>query len=160
MKYIITRYKRETRMYKTVLEARLWNITRLDILSRYISFTSFSDTIRCIWIYPPPCSTIRLWNLREEIYISFSIFIIKMYIYVYFHRSATRNTYCVTTHQPPPPPHSSLYLPPRLHRICRKCWHTRACSFVRGEGNTWFVICVQRRGHIFSYSSTPPYIHP
>lgn len=140
MKYIITRYKRETRMYKTVLEARLWNITRLDILSRYISFTSFSDTIRCIWIYPPPCSTIRLWNLREEIYISFSIFIIKMYIYVYFHRSATRNTYCVTTH---PPPHTLHPLPsPSITSDLQEVL-AYASLFIRTWGRE-YVVCNMR----------------
>lgn len=35
-----------------------------------------------------------------------------------------------------------------------------ASLFIRTWGNTWFVICVQRREHIFSYVSTPPYIHP
>lgn len=34
-----------------------------------------------------------------------------------------------------------------------------ASLFIRTWGNTWFVICVQRREHIFSYVSTPPY-HP
>lgn len=37
---------------------------------------------------------------------------------------------------------------------------TNASLFIRTwEGNTWFVICVQRRGHIFSYSSTSS-LHP
>lgn len=120
--------------------------TRLDILSRYISFTSFSDTIRCIWIYPlSSCSTIRLWNLREKIYISFSIFIIKMYIYVYFHRSATWNMYCYDALHP------TLLPTPSITSDLQEVAY--ASLFIRTWGNTWFVICVQRREHIFSYAS-------
>lgn len=91
---------------------------------------------------PPPCSTIRLWNLREEIYISFSIFIIKMYIYVYFHRSATRNTYCVTTHQPPPP-HTLHPLPsPSITSDLQEVL-AYASLFIRTWGRE-YVVCNMR----------------
>lgn len=70
-----------------------------------------------------------------------------MYIYVYFHRSATWNTYCYDAHSSP---HSPLDYIADLQEVAY------ASLFIRTWGNTWFVICVQRREHIFSYAS---YIH-
>lgn len=101
-------------------------------------------------------STIRLWNLRGKIYISFSIFIIKMYIYVYFHRSATWNTYCYDAHSSP---HSPLPIPSITSRICRK-WQVRELvhSYV-GK----YVVCNMRAtsgAYFFLRFLHPPYIHP
>lgn len=53
------------------------------------------------------------------------------------------------------PPHTLPSLSPRLHRGFAGSGKY-ASLFIRTWGNTWFVICVQRREHIFSYAS---YIH-
>lgn len=76
-----------------------------------------------------------------------------MYIYVYFHRSATWNMYCYDALHP------TLLPTPSITSDLQEVAY--ASLFIRTWGNTWFVICVQRREHIFSYASySTSYIHP